>query len=174
MSISFGDFCPINTWEPDTKGQKWSNGEPQMLIDKTTGKHYLNEYKHVVAIKCFLLTIGTPVVHSIVSLVNVAYKIIKLISFSHFWEEREEEKSYSLKGRLQEAGQDFLRVLTTPLALMGLELAAFYGLFTPYNGRKLYASIERAQYGHFILAPCFQPRPQFHAFGGDMNEQNAF
>ncbi|MBS4171388.1 hypothetical protein NEOC95_002136 [Neochlamydia sp. AcF95] len=62
----------------------------------------------------------------------------------------------------------------TPVALVGLELAAIYGIFTPYNGRKLYASIERAQYGKFTLAPCFQPGPTCHASGGNPQKRDAF
>lgn len=174
MSVSFRDFQPINTWKPDLDGPKWRDGEAKHLIDMTTGRRYWNESKGCVGCKCFLLTLGTPIFHSIASLVNVAYRIVKLVSFSHFWMDKEEEKSYSFKGRLKDAGQDLLRVLTTPIAFIGLELAAIYGIFTPYNGRKLYASIERAQYGNFILAPCFQPDPKYHALGGDPNEKNAF
>jgi hypothetical protein len=47
-------------------------------------------------------------------------------------------------------------------------------VFAPYDDRKLYASIERAQYGHFILAPCFQPDPKSHAFGGDPKKEAVF
>lgn len=67
-----------------------------------------------------------------------------------------------------------MRILVTPLSIIGLELAAIYGLFRPYDGRKLYASLEREIYGDFVLAPCFQPDPQYHALGGDINQKNAF
>ncbi|OGN56425.1 MAG: hypothetical protein A3D96_05025 [Chlamydiae bacterium RIFCSPHIGHO2_12_FULL_44_59] len=174
MSVSFRDFQPINTWKLDSDGSKWDDGEAEHLIDTTTGRRYWNESKGCVGFKCFLLTLGTPIFHSIASLVNVAYRIVKLVSFSHFWMDKEGEKSYSFKGRLKDAGQDLLGVLTTPIAFIGLELAAIYGIFTPYNGRKLYASIERAQDGNFILAPCFQPDPKYHALGGDPKKKNAF
>jgi len=36
-----------------------------------------------------------------------------------------------------------LRIVTTPIAFVDLELAAIYGIFTPYNSRKLYARIEK-------------------------------
>jgi hypothetical protein len=84
------------------------------------------------------------------------------------------DRQYSFQERLKDAGKDLLRVVTTPIALVGLELAAIYGIFNPYDGRKLYASIERAQYGNFILAPCFQPDPRYHALGGDPAVRNAF
>ena len=77
----------------------------------------------MVRFKCFLLKLGTAFEHSIASLVNVAYKIVKLVSFSHFWIHKIGEESYSFKGRLKDAGQDLLRVVTAPIALVGLELA---------------------------------------------------
>ncbi len=172
-SITLRDFQPINTWKPDLNGPKWSDGDPKHLIDATTERRYWNESKGCVGFKCFLLTLGTPIVHSVASLVNVVYRM-KLVMFSHFRVDKEGEKSYSFKERLKDAGKDLLRVVTTPIAFVGLELAAIYGMFTPYNGRKLYASIERAQYGNFILAPCFQPDPTRHAFGGNPEERNAF
>lgn len=173
-SVTLRDFQPINTWELDKDGKKWKDGEFKYLIDKTTGRSYWNESKGCVGFKCFLLILGTPIVHSIASLVNVAYRIVKLVSFSHFWMDKKGEKSSSFKERLKDAGKDLLRVVTTPSVFVGLELAAIYGMFTPYNGRKLYASFERAQYGHFILAPCFQPDPTRHALGGNPEERNAF
>lgn len=173
-SVTLRDFQPINTWQPDLDGLKWRDGDPQHLIDMSTGRKYWNESKDCVRSKCFLLTLGTPIVHSGASLVNIAFRILKLVSFSHFWIVKEGEKSYSFKERLKDAGQDLLRIITAPIAFVGLELAAIYGMISPYNGRKLYASIERAQYGNFILAPCFQPDPRYHALGGDPQQRNAF
>nr|WP_166155984.1 hypothetical protein [Neochlamydia sp. AcF84]NGY95124.1 hypothetical protein [Neochlamydia sp. AcF84] len=173
-SVTLRDYQPVNTWKPDLEGPQWRDGDPEHLIDMTTGRRYWNESKGCVGFKCFLLTLGTPIAHSIASLVNVAYRIAKLVSFAHFWMDKEGEKPYSFKERLKDAGKHVLRIVTTPIALVGLELAAIYGVFTPYNGRKLYASIERAQYENFILAPCFQPDPRYHALGGNPQERNAF
>lgn len=172
-SVNLRDFQLSNQWELDSDGPKWSDGDPKYLIDKTTGRKYWNESKDCVRFKCFLLTLGTPIVHSIASLVNMAHRIMKLVTFSHFRMDKEGEKSYSFKERLKDAGKDLLRVVTTPIAFVGLELAAIYGMFSPYNGRKLYASIERAQYENFTFAPCFQPDPTCHALGGNPEERNA-
>lgn len=174
MSINLRDFQPINRWKPDLDGPKYWDGTPQHLIDQTTSRKYLNESKVVVGFKCFLLTLGTPIVHAIAAVVNVAYRIVKLVTLSHFWMPKDGEQSYNFKSRLKDAGTDLLRIATQPIAIVGLELAAIYGLFRPYDGRKLYASIERAQYGNFILAPCFQPNAEEHLLGGDINERNAF
>ncbi|KIC74701.1 hypothetical protein DB42_AZ00560 [Neochlamydia sp. EPS4] len=173
-STTLANFQLINGWKPALDSAKWSDGSPKYLIDTSTGRKYWNEPKNSVRFKCFLLILGTPIVHSLASLVNTAYRIVKLASFSHFWTGKATENSYSFKGRLKDAGQDLLRVVTPPVVLVGLELAAIYGIFTPYNGRKLYASIERAQYGKFTLAPCFQPGPICHASGGAPQKRNPF
>ena len=174
MNVTLRDFQPINNWKPDLDGPKYYDGTAQHLIDQTTGRKYLNESKEVVGFKCFLLTLGTPVIHLIASVATVAYRIAKLVTLSHFWMPKEDEKSYNFEDRLKGAGMDLLRIATQPIALVGLELAAAYGLIRPYDGRKLYASIERAQYGNFILAPCFQPDAEEHLLGGDINERDAF
>lgn len=79
------------------------------------------------------------------------------MTLSHFWIKREGEEKYNFKARLIEAGKDLLRIVASPIAIIGLELAAIYGLMRPYDGRKLYATFERAIYGNALIPPCFQP-----------------
>ncbi len=179
MSVTLKDFYPINHWNPDVDGDQWNccarhRGTAKFIIDMSTNRRYLNEDRGTVRIKSFLLTLGTPIVHSVAAICNVAYRTLKILTLSHFWMEKEQEKSYNFKERLVDAGVDFLKIVEIPLAMIGLELSAIYGIFRPYDGRKLYASIERATYGNFILAPCFQPNPKHHALGGDINEKGAF
>jgi len=174
MSITLQDFQIVNTWKEEVDGEKWSDGEAKFLIDQSTGKKYFNESQDVVGFKCALLTLGTPFVHSAASIANLAYRVLRLATFANFWIEKDGEKKYSFENRLLDAGKDLLRIVLVPISILSLELSAVYGLFTPYNGRKLYATIERATYGNFILAPCFQPDPTQHAFGGDINKKNAF
>ena len=174
MDVKLKDFQLVNQWKLDEKGPEWSDDpSPRYLIDETTGRKYWNESEKCVRIKCLLLTLGTPFVHPITSIINVGMRVLKLVTFSHFWIGKR-EWGYDFKARLLDAGKDLLRIVATPIALVGLELAAVYGLARPYDGRKLYATIERAMYGRFILAPCFQPRPKYHFFGGNPNQQNAF
>lgn len=177
MSVTLNDFQPFNRWKPDLDGPKydccWEHmGIPYYLIDEATGRRYLNESKGVVRYKCFLLTLGTPIVHSIASIVNVAYRIAKLVTLSHFWVDKKFGEVDTFNERLKDAGRDLARIITQPFTLIGLELASLYGLFSPWNGRKLYASFERAQYGNFILAPCFQPDPESHLLGGNIFERD--
>lgn len=175
MNVTIKDFIPINNWKLDSIGPFWSNGrEPKFLVDQSTHRRYFNESKGVVRFKCFLLTLGTPFVHPVASIVNVAKKIVKLVTFANFWMHKDKEPKYIFKSRLADTGIDLLKIIATPFSLVGLELASLYGLVRPYDGRKLYATIERATYGGYILAPCFQPDPNHHLFGGDLNKQNAF
>ena len=177
MDISIRDFQPINIWKPDLNGEKYHGyhcGEARFIVDQTTNRRYLNESEEVVGLKCFLLAFETPFVHPIASIVNIVYRILKLATLSHFWVKKGDETKYNFKARLADAGKDLLRIIATPVSILGLELAAIYGIFQPYDGRKLYASFERATYGNFILAPCFQPDPKYHALGGDINEKDAF
>ena len=179
MGVTLKDFQPVNHWKIDEKGEQyrfglWDRPISKHIIDQTTNRKYLNEAENIVGFKCFLLTLGTPFVHPIALIINVAYRILKIATLSHFWVEKKGETKYKFEARLVDATQDLLRIIATPAALVGLELAAIYGLFRPYDGRKLYASIERAVYGNFILAPCFQPMANYHAFGGDIDKRNAF
>lgn len=177
MNVKWKDFRLVNKWTPDVKGPCYqcrgnNKGEPQFLIDESTRRRYLNESRGVVAFKCSLLVVGTPIVHPVAGLYNIAWRIFKLVTLSHFWWPGGEH--YNFKGRALNASQDMMRILATPLAVVGLQLAAIYGLFRPYDGRKLYASLERATYGNWILAPCFQPTPSSHLFGGDLKRKDAF
>lgn len=169
MSIILKDFRPVNTWKPEENGEKWGNGnnKSKYLVDQTTGRRYWNESKGCVRSKCVLLALGTPFVHPFAVICNVVYRILKLISFSHFWMPK--TGKYNFKARLAEAGKDLLRIAISPIALVGLELSSLYGIIRPYDARKLYASFERLTYNHFIMAPCFQPDPTRHALGGDPN-----
>jgi hypothetical protein len=175
MSVVLQDFNPINNWKVDEKGPKFENSNrPQFIIDSSTNRKYFNEDASVVRAKCFMVSCGTPFVHTVASIVNIAYRLFKILSFANFWLPQFDNKPYSFSNRLKKTGLDLVRCITAPMAVLGLEFAALYGLFRPYDGRKLYASIERGMYSHFILAPCFQPDPTKHAFGGDPNKQNAF
>jgi len=179
MDIKIADFQPINTWILDLNSGNWTDendmdtGVPRFIIDETTKRRYTNESSGCVRFKCFLLVFGTPIVHSLTALFHAATKIFNLVTLYHFWVNLEGD-AYNFKGRLENAGNDLLNLIILPLSIVGLELSAIFGVLSPYDGRKLYASIERAAYGDSILAPCFQPDAQFHLFGGNINERDVF
>jgi hypothetical protein len=169
MPISIDDFCPLNKWKIDEEGPRFE-GENEFahVIDQTTKKAYLNESPSIVGFKCFLLTLGTPFVHTAACICKIALNIFNIAQTLM----SDEKKGFF--SRLFTIGKHVLNIALAPIALVGLELAAIYGIFNPYDGRKLYASMERATYGHFVLAPCFQPEARRHLFGGDINQKNAF
>jgi hypothetical protein len=178
--VSFSeDFQLVNQWAPDTRGPRWydastSKYESKYIVDQKTGKRYFNEYPEVVGFKCFLLTLGTPIVHLIVAVASVIFSAVKLLCFYHLWKPVEGEAEYNFKARMIDIKQETLALGKFLLAPLLLEAAAIYGMFRPYDGRKLYASVERTVYGGFVLAPCFQPEATRHAFGGNVDQKNAF
>lgn len=172
--ITLNDFKPVNNWEVDKTGEKWSDGEPKYLIDDSTKRRYWNESENCVRTKCILLSLGTPFVHTIASVINVAIRAIKILSLSHFLMPKAEEKTYSFKQRFIDLGIDAAKMFTAPLVPLALQAVSIYGWFRPYDARKLYATIERASYGSFILAPCFQPDPNAHLFGGNANRRDQY
>lgn len=193
-TITIRDFIPINTWTLDNEGPIWvpdfppidesdldnqgsiyhyNDFNPKYIIDESTGRRYWNESKGIVRFKCALLTVGTPLIHPLTSVVTgVGLSALRVLSLSHFWAPYDINASFSEK--LVNMSTDLLKIVIWPLFLLALELSAIYGLISPYNGRKLYASLERAYYDGAVLAPCFQPDPTRHAFGGDPTKRNAF
>ena len=89
---------------------------------------------------------------------NVFKRIINILSFQYLQISlRGSPKEYTLKERTIECGKDALRILSEPVMFCFKEAAAFIGIITPNYGMKLFASLERLQYGHGEIAPCYQP-----------------
>lgn len=173
MNVMIQDFIPLNQWTEVADGPKWNDGQPKYVRDQSPGRCYWNESKNIVRFKCALLALGTPIVHGIIGLVNIFYRFLKLITLANFWLPKSAEKC-SFKARLMECAADFARMYTASAAIFCLQISAIFGIFSPFNGRKLYASFERAQYNRSILAPCFQPNPRRHFLGGDPSTRNTF
>lgn len=154
-----------------------SKMDPRYIKDQSTGKRYWNESTGCVRVKCLLLSLATPFIQPLWMIANVAYRILRIGRNCL-------DKTY----RQNELRMDALRILATPFAYVGLELSALYGIFSPYNGRKLYGTIERflyhtgkkpknslqaVLYGDAKMAPCFQANPVRHFFGGSPDKKNA-
>ena len=180
MSVASNDFTLVNNWIPDPKLKWWGTNEPMYLIDESTGKCYWNESKVIVRIKCALLgTLGTAG-NLLLAVSNIAFRVLRLVSLYHLW-----RPNVQFKARLVSIQEDFKSLVRTPFIFTGLIFSALYGLISPYDGRKLYASFANlANYTIFIpyfgtlhipaFAPCFQPSPTRHFFGGDPTKQNKF
>lgn len=111
-----------------------------------TGKEWEGERTRVQD-ECFRLCLFTLPVHVIGSLFNVAYRIVRLMSASHFWLPLFRSQPFSFKASVGESCLDLLRIVATPFSLIALQATALYGFFTnPYKGVILYTKIERFAY----------------------------
>jgi len=113
--------------------------------------YYCNDSNSLIRVKCLALLLGTPTVQVVKTLFNMANKIAKIVTFAHWRTE------YDLKTKAFLFGKDLLILALSPIILVGLQLSALYGVISPHNGRKLYATLERLAFGQETLAPCFQP-----------------
>lgn len=170
-SVELRDFQPFyNHWEAtgatiqpyDSIDQELYIKEMGLIADEQ-GRKYLNEDPAEIRLKCLFLSLSAPIVHVFALAFNIIKISLRILFFWHFWPAEDKDKPYSIKANLIETGKDLLRIVATPLALIGMEAAAIYGMFNPLDGRKLYGSIERAMYDSFRLAPCFQPDLQPHS-----------
>ena len=175
FSTFFHDLF-YNDWKP-TKDQKYTDGQPMYLIDNgkinDRGEKdlYFNESRRLVRVKCLNLAVGTAVAYSGLTV----YKIIELLSLSHFWKKIEYAPLATHNARKDAAIRDLKFIVKSPIYIVGLTLAAILGLISPYDARKLYASLEKEMNDGFaLLAPCFQPYPTCHLFGGDPNARGAW
>ena len=166
------EFLPSADWvHTNTTIIPYSYKDDQvpLLLDRTTNNTYLDENLGWIREKCVLLTLGTPVVQTLALTINVVKRVLKLITLWDFWADEVPGTPYNFKAKLEKAGKDLLRVVATPIALVALQGAAIYGIFSPWNGRKIYARIENAMYDEWTLAPCFRanPKPRDLKFFGE-------
>ncbi len=163
--IAFSHFSPCTEFTNDDSNDLY-------IVDSSNRDRYLADDPKVTRLKCLLLATATPIIHPIGLLLNLANRIAKLISFAHFWHPSAEH--YSLNEKLWAVGKDLLRVASSPIIYISLELSALYGLFLPNQARKLYATFERCAFGKALLAPCFQPYATAHLGGAPGYAMNAW
>lgn len=84
------------------------------------------------------------------------------------------KERYDLETRFLECVKDIGRIVASFFVVIPLALSALYGLWKPYEARKLISSIALAVCGTDQVAACFAPSPSFHALGGNTNKQGAF
>jgi len=163
--ICFSHFLPFTYFENDPNGGWFAT-----IRDLSNGDLYLDDDQ--IRLKSLALSTLGIIPQILFTLLNLINRIIKLVSFAHFWHPSQEE--LSLGKQIWSFGADLLRVAFTPLIFLMMEIAAIYGIIAPYNGRKLYATFERCAYGDGKLAPCFQPRPDRHFFGGNLENPSSW
>ena len=156
-----GHWCPYNHWEEDQTRVKFEGTDiPAFIIDKTTDEPYFNGEKSGIRLKCGAISLGmiTGVVPLFYFLNSIGYLIYHLC-----------------KDEPVEVCKDLVRIILLPVILSTLFIIALYGILSPHDGRKLYATVERVAFcGHHVLATCFQPYPIGHFFGSSVETQNGF
>jgi len=98
--------------------------------------------------ECLRLCFFTPLVHSVAMLINISYRIVRLVTLSHFWAPLVRGDShYSLVTQVKEVGKDLIRVIGAPILLIALQTIALYGYYSnSYRGVILYGKLEKAIY----------------------------
>ncbi len=157
MSVTIKDFYPINEWKPHEAGPKDCLNIPKYIIDNSTGRYYLNSPKNWTRVKFILMIPISPLTHMAGVIGNVFYRIIKILCFIPLLRNIYSVKNWSLSDVFAETGKDLLRIIASIPVFFGLQISVFLGMVSPNNGKKVYATIERAYYGDFLLAPNFQP-----------------
>lgn len=163
--VKLSHFSPCTCWKGDD--------DSLYLIDSLNGDRYFNDSAKTKRLKCLGLVASTLIVHAVSHLIDLVNRIVKLITFAHFWHSCN-GRDYQFGARLLNFGTDLLRIVWAPISYVGMELSAIYGLILPKEGGKLYASFERLAFDGPILAPCFQPSPEYHLGGGDMNKKDSW
>lgn len=162
--IHFSHFIPCNQWKVQ---------DNLYIVDESTGDSYFNDSLFTKKFKCLALVVVIPIIHAIGIVLNLANRIAKLVTFSHVWFPIRAADNL-LRNRATIFCRDLIVVAFAPIIYLGLEISAIYGLVKPYDGGKLYATLERLNYGKEFIAPCFQPSPKSHLGGGDINKPNSW
>lgn len=173
MDVRLEDFLLFSEYITDPHGPRWAGGDdmnrqPCYIIDTATGRKYWNQSHSNIRIKCLLLAFGGPVAQ----ISFLAMKFFARISDVFVTLIAPEKDSYSWQAR--EVVIQLTKAFAIPFIYVALELAAIYGLFSPLDGRRIYGSLERLAGDERYLAPCFQPDPTRHFFGGAADDPNAF
>ncbi len=153
--------------------------ELRSVEEIATGDLYIDDEPYVVAIKCALLIPGTPLlcvskiiwhVLSIpINMICVAFETICLIGA--FFQSGSKNQAFALfKTKIVQIAvnskESILEVVKAPFYAIAMIAVAPYGIFNPYQARKIEAAIEKS-WNHgisykdenvFYLATCFQVR----------------
>ena len=141
MQISLGNFTPVNQWIPDDAATTWKDSDERaLLIDQTTGNRYLNISEKTLLACSAIVVVVSPIIEAI----GVVANVIDFASFTIYWIKGEDANTENyFIAKIINVGIRLLKIAAAPISFVALELAAIYGLFRPYDGRKMYEIITR-------------------------------
>lgn len=127
------------------------------IEDVKTGELYRDEPTYTVATKCSLTALGIPFYaiakmgwHTAKTPLQIGSIAISAIGrvgqlfFSGNFCEAAKEAQREIVQIFEVLGTGLFEIVKAPLFALGCELAAIYGIFKPYHGRKFEALIENA------------------------------
>lgn len=178
-----GDIKHYEIKNEETK-KKWDITVISYIVDSKTGDLYLDEDWYVITFKCFCILLINPIFSTLTALWELSrLAVLTKRTIERLSEQNDGEPRKELVDNLLKAVFDVVKI---PVFSSGIELAAFYGIFHPYQGRRMGAAIESAWHGGidykvgelasecsaddlvenrpFYLARCFQKR-------GNLNQE---
>jgi hypothetical protein len=145
-------------WEPHSKGVTFpGDSKPFFLNDTMTRKRYVNLTDFEIRAKFAKTFFTSPFYHAIPAIANVVFSIFSIVSL----------KALRMTGipnaeRKAMVVRDFKRIILTTLAYVGMQIAIIYGLITPNNGRKVYASLGSYLNEKWMIDPALYPHGAFN------------
>jgi len=162
--LTIRDFQPFNSWSvPSTPKGFWGQSQetmPKDLVDETTGRVYWYSSEGKTRLICLFAAVTTPLVFSIRMTMDVVALVLNVVSLG-FYRAQWNAGKLTLMKCVQEGTKDAIRacghVMVQPIVGMAMNLFALYGLVRPYDGRKLYSSMDRYWHGEANLSRWFHP-----------------
>jgi|GEM_PF-2687415 len=158
--IEFGDFNPISGWKDDESSTLQFNGTSRYVIDLTTKKRYLKESPNELRKEFATMFVCGIFIHTLGAISSIFENVVRVLSFRSFFEHTHTKEESRFGNRAIHFLADIGRIATAPVAVVALQIACLYGIVFPNNGRKIYATIDRAQFGSPLFEGHFQPIPR--------------
>ena len=152
------DFQLHNEWSQDTRilvdsapnstsqkvlelvhcSDQLKKGASLLVQDKSTGYFYFNVPKRTLRKKHIIL-LGIAPLTIPFFICSVAIKnIFRTVTFYHL-----QTKDLTPIDRCKRTTIDIARIIALPLIAAGLALSSLYALFSPYDGEKMFTTMER-------------------------------
>lgn len=182
--------------DPDTGQTKFVTKKESIrtyIEDLKTGKLYMDEEWYVVSMKCAAIALGMPfftigvmswqLAKTPIQVAIIAIKTITEVGKLFCSGQCHEALKECGRGAAQVAetvGTGLYEIVKAPLFGLGCELAAIYGVFKPFHGRKIESDIEYAwQHGasfkeDFRLIPARPDEDCLTAFVKDIQSDHPF
>jgi hypothetical protein len=151
--LTYKHFFPLSIFKEEPFDKY--NPHKARVVDTLTGDRFNNDDRSTIRVKCLLLSLTVPVLHTIAAFIDILDKLClfmktlrKLITY---------EDEDPIMKQVVDLIKITVQIVLAPVCVVLLEFSALYGLVCPYNGRKLFANLERFRYGSAALAECFQP-----------------